>query len=134
LFLGKPIVPVRNPVNEVLLKYALKYIPDRIIEKEGVCYLDTVYNLTTPYPLAEYNSLKKYGDNLELPINPYWDLAWVMVSNAFKCMDGSPLLDYDDSFRWLDRTKSPGWPWQLSYPNRGALVDSDVYRHYYVFF
>jgi len=135
-YLHKPIsrITLRNEINPLLLKYALKFIPDRVELKDGRYFLRTKYNMTVPNVIDEYVSVCKYGDPIRVPLDPFWTIAWCMVSQTYKVMENAPLFDYESSFKWLDRTKSPGWPWSLKYRNKGELVDSDEYRTYYAGF
>lgn len=131
IFTGASKVPYTNEINPILLPYAFRYCPELVREVEGNYYLETNYNYTTPYPLGEYNSMTRFGEILKEPVCPYFDIAWNMVAEAFRPMADSPPLDLESSFHWFDRTKSPGWPWQLVFSSKGELADSGCYRSFY---
>lgn len=118
-------------VNPLLIPYAELLMPQRVVNGK---ILNPKYAYTTVYPLAEYKSIARFNNTVFPPLRNEWRQAEKMLSSAFACMGGSSILDFDDAQRWLDRTTSPGYPWQLAFQNKGELIDSDYWLPYYTNF
>jgi hypothetical protein len=127
VFSGNMRVPVRSTVSKEILPFVATNFPSML---EGQS-LKNKYTMTSKYPLAEYKSIARYGNDCEAPLFQQWRLAVQMASEAFDCMSNSPVLCVGDSFQWCERTTSAGYPWQLKYRTKGELLDSDFFWSWY---
>lgn len=114
-------------IDPLLLPFFEQYYSHLVID--GVLKSD--YRMATPYALGEYTSLSKYAKH-----GPYFHSlsmhrATIMLSNVCNCMRGSDLLDPVDAASFIVKNTSPGYPWQLRFDTKGALLLSCEYWDYY---
>jgi hypothetical protein len=140
IHLGRVYVPcVRGKypsdavVNRILLPYVIYNIGD-FLDPDRVGVLRSKYALATKYPRAEYTSIKRYCGVDVVPDLVYWRVAMNMLSNTFDCMSNSKTLDLNGAKEVLEKSSSPGYPWNLVYKNKRFLFGNDSFDHFYAEF